>query len=1121
MRTIGLPARPLYYGIELMSGFKIYTSNKLEILAEQLAQLMKTPVASGLAPEIIVIQSAGMERWISQELAKHNGICANVRFPFPNSFLEEIARQVMPAFPEPSPFDPDVLMFKIMNMLPDCTRLKGFEHLEAYLAKDTNQLGRLQLSNKLADLYDQYQVFRPDMIFRWEQGKPGTKQEHSGDIWQARIWRKLVKGQETSHRARLQRDLINKLNTDPSQFTNLPERIFIFGISYLPLFHMEAFVALSQHVEMNLFLLNPCREYWSDIVSEKQMQRIRKKYPPAMDIAAELHLEEGNRLLASMGTHGKDFFSVIGGFDFQMHEDYQDPGCAHLLACIQSDILNLRDRNAAADHADDPGKHGTGSETTVPFRLEDSDTSIQIHCCHSPMREIEVLHDNLLAMLDENPRLMPKDILVMTPDIEVYTPFVQAVFEAQTDERLRIPFSVADQSARSQSRLIDGFFSFLDLKGSRVSAARVMRLLESPGVKEKFKLDVNDVEVVERWIQDTRIRWGIDNTSRQQLGLPANSENTWRAGIQRLLLGYAMPGNNQQMFNGILPYDNIEGNEIHSFGKFLDFTDCVFRYAEALKRPRQLKQWCTLLKQLLDDFFLPDEETEREIRSLRNILDDLRHRQTEIGFDEPLEFEPVRFYLGQRLDKMRFGSGFMARGVTFCAMLPMRSIPFKVVCLIGLNSDRFPRDFQPLTFDLIAKHPRPSDRSRRNDDKYLFLESIISAREKLYISYVGQNIQDNSRIPPSVLVSELIDTITKGFALPDRDILKQLVTFHRLQAFSPQYFKKDAGLMSYSQENRDAAAFLHKLEKPAQFITRGLTLTPEEKKTLHHLDLETLCRFFSNPARFVLQQRLGIYLDETKTLTGKRENFELNFLDKYLVEQNLMHARLKGRDLEDYRPLQLATGQLPHARVGTFYYNEMSIDVERFAGKIEPLTANVIADPVAAQIEINDFRLQVRLPEIYEDGLIRVRYAKQRAQDILRSWIYHLAFCEVRPQKRQATSILIFKDTAWQFNPVGHHRQFLGDLLAVFERGLEKPLHFYPNSALEYVQQRQLKGKSKATALKIAQKKWFSTDFSRGESDDPYYDICFKTVDPLDATFQELANTVFKPILANCIEIEI
>ncbi|MDH3798543.1 MAG: exodeoxyribonuclease V subunit gamma [Desulfobacterales bacterium] len=1103
-----------------MSGLNIFTSNKLEILADKLAQLIKTSGPPALAAEIIVVQSSGMARWISLELARYNSICANVRFPFPNTFLEEIAKQVLPDFREPVSFDPDRMTFKIMKVIPECIQLPGFERLKAYLAEDDGHLKRLQLSSKLADIYDQYQVFRPEMILQWEQGKQGADEAHPEDKWQAQLWRKLIQGQENKHRARLQRDLINQLSTEPAKFMNLPERVFIFGISYLPLFHIEAFAALSQHLELNLFLLNPCREYWGEIVSEKQMQRVKRKYPRSADITAELHLEQGNRLLASMGTHGKDFFAVISDFDFEMHEIYKDPECTDLLSCIQSDILNLRERKAAQGRLKEQG--GELASPAPVLQSDNSDTSIQIHNCHSPMREIQALHDNLLAMFDEDPHLLPKDIVVMAPDIAVYAPYIQAAFATQPNERLRIPYSIADQSARDQGRLIDGFFSFLDLKGSRFSAARVMRLLESPGVKKKFGLRQTDIENIERWIRDTRIRWGIDGTHRQQMGLPAVSENTWSAGIKRLLLGYAMPGNNRLMFNGILPYDEVEGNEIHSFGKFLNFMQTVLRYAEDLTRPKQLQQWGALFKRLLDDLFMPDEETEAEIQYLRNIFDDLGIRQTQSAFDEKLEFESIRFYIGQRLDKLSFGSGFMTGGVTFCAMLPMRSIPFKVICLLGMNSDVFPRKAQPLTFDLVAKHPRSGDRSRRDDDKYLFLESIISARNKLYISYVGQSIQDNSRIPPSVLVSELLDTIEKGFELSEKNILEHLVTLHRLQAFSPQYFQKDSGLFSYSEENREAASFLDKNETVPPLITGALLLTPPEKEELHSLDIETLIRFFSNPIRFMLQQRLGIYLEETAGMVDRREDFELNFLDQYRVGRNLVDARMEGRDLNNYRPVQIAMGQLPHGNVGTFYYNELSSDVERFVSKIESLKDKKIAGPLEARIEMGESLLQARLPEIYNCGLLQVRYAKQRAQDLLSAWIYHLVLCEAAPKELPPKTAIIFKNAAWRFKPVDHHLQILMDLFNLFKGGLEKPLHFFPRSSLEYVQQEQLKSKSKITALIRARKKWQgSGDYARGESDDPYYNICFKMTDPIDQAFEDVSKAVFGPLLASITKMDL
>jgi exodeoxyribonuclease V gamma subunit len=1102
-----------------MSGLNIFTSNKLEILAEQLARLIKTPGPSALDPEIIVIQSTGMARWMSLALAKHNGICANIRFPFPNTFLEEIARQAMPEFGEPVSLDPDQMSFKLMKVIAQCTPKPGFERLKAYLAEDTIHLKRLQLSSKLADIYDQYQVFRPKMMLHWEKGKQGAEEVHPEDEWQAQLWRKLIQGEGIPHRARLQRDLITRLNTEPARFKNLPQRVFIFGISYLPLFHMEAFFALSQRLELNFFLLNPCREYWGDIVSEKQIQRIRRKYPQSADDTAELHLEEGNRLLASLGTHGKDFFTVISGFDFEMHEIYQDPECTDLLSCIQSDILNLRERGAAQDSE---AVRSVALASSAPVKqIDDSDTSIQVHSCHSPMREIQVLHDNLLAMFEADPHLRPKDIVVMAPDIEVYAPYIQAVFGTQPVERLRIPYSIADQSARGQGRLIDGFFSFLDLKGSRFSAARVMRLLESPGVKEKFELGQTEIETIERWIRDTRIRWAIDGAHRQQMGLPMVSENTWSAGIQRLLLGYALPGKNRLMFNGILPYDKVEGGQVQSFGKFLDFMDTIFRYAAELTRPRQLQQWGVFLKRLLEDLFLMQEETEPEIQNLRNIFTDLEKRQTQSALDEKLEFELIRFYLDQRLNKPILGSGFMTGGVTFCAMLPMRSIPFKVICLLGMNSDVFPRESQPLTFDLIAKYPRPGDRCRRDDDKYLFLESIISARNKLYISYIGQSIQDNSRIPPSVVVSELLDTIAKGFELPGKNILEHVITVHRLQAFSPQYFKKSGRLFSYSLENRDAAAFLYKNEAAVPLINHALPLTPPEKEELQSLDIETLIRFFSNPVRFLLQQRLGIHLEEAQGLTARREDFELDPLDHYLVGQNLVNAAMEGCDLNDYRPVQIAMGQLPHGKVGAFYYNQLSNDVERFVGKIGSLKDKKIAGPLEARIKVGESVLHARLPEIYDCGLLHVRYAKQRARDLLRLWIYHLVFCEAAPKDSNPRSSILFKNAGWQFKPVDDHLKILMDLFKMFKAGLKRPLHLFPGSSLVYVQQ-QIKGKSRAAALTLAQKKWQgSGDYVRGESADPYYDVCFKTTDPLDQAFEEVSEAVFGPLLASIAEMQI
>jgi exodeoxyribonuclease V gamma subunit len=303
-------------------------------------------------------------------------------------------------------------------------------------------------------------------------------------------------------------------------------------------------------------------------------------------------------------------------------------------------------------------------------------------------------------------------------------------------------------------------------------------------------------------------------------------------------------------------------------------------------------------------------------------------------------------------------------------------------------------------------------------------------------------------------------------------------------------------------------------------IADAIPLTQPEEEQVHQPQIETLCRFFGSPARFLLQQRLRLYLEETSVLTDKCEDFELTPLDKYLVGQNMVRARLAGKTLEDYRPVQMAMGQLPHGKVGAFHFNEMSIDAERFVRKIESFLVERIADPLETQLKINEFCLQVRFPEIYRQGLIQIRYANQRAQDLLKCWLYHLALCALAPNDWPLTSILLFKNTTWKFSPVAENRKYLADLLNVFKQGLQNPLHFFPDTSLEYVRQKQIKGKSKTTALALARRKWVSNEFARGESDNPYYDVCFKTIDPLDESFADVSQAVFEPLLAHGIQMQ-
>jgi exodeoxyribonuclease V gamma subunit len=788
-----------------------------------------------------------------------------------------------------------------------------------------------------------------------------------------------------------------------------------------------------------------------------------------------------------------------------------NPEKSNLLSHIQSDILNLWDSQ---------------QEKRKKRRVMVEDASVRVHSCHSPMREIEVLHDQLLHMFEQDPDLIPKDILVMTPDIETYAPYIQAVFDINSDEEKRIPFSIADQSIRRESAVADSFLAILDLEGSRFGANQVLAILESSAVQGKFSLSDRDVELIRSWVKDTRIRWGIDEKSRTELGFPAFSENTWRAGLDRLLLGYAMPGHHEKMFSGILPYDFVEGADTSVLGKFCEFAERLFFHVASLREAHSTDEWSGLLTSLLDAFFLPDETSEREMQVIRQKLNDLGNIKEIAGFDERIDINVIRWHLAQALEQEGFGFGFITGGVTFCAMLPMRSIPFKVICLVGMDNDAYPRQSTPPGFDLIARHPRPGDRSRRNDDRYLFLEAMLSARNRFYISYVGQSIQDNSVIPPSVLVNELMDYIEQGFEMPGKSILNEIIIKHRLQAFSPEYFKDDQKLFSYSVENLKASQSMLKAQQsPAPFIAEGLSDPDEEWKTVA---LSDLCNFFGNPARFLVEKRLGIYLEKKDSLLEEREAFELGALEQYFLEQRLLKKKLDGESLDAYLSLTRASGHLPHGTPGECVFENLRQGIELFAENIHRYVQGTKLAPVNVDLHLSDFRLVGQLETIYPERLLQCRYARVTPKDRIKIWIYHLALNTIIDCNYPQISMLAGLDpfnrrepvwVAWEYPPLKNSKEILRKLLEKYWFGLVMPLHFFPKSSWDYSFMLLEKDKPQGDALKTARNTWTGNEYARGECEDAYYQLCFRNLDPLDSEFEKTARDVFKSLLEHQKEI--
>ena len=1072
-----------------MTGLHIFTSNRMELLSEQLATLVRKPLASAFSPEIIVVQSRGMERWVSMELARINGICANIRFPFPNAFLEMVFEAALLGSTQPAPFDPDVLTFRIMGLITEHAAQPDFKPLIDFLEDDPRDVKRFQLARKIADLFDQYLIFRPEMIERWEKGSLTDTEPHR---WQALIWRELVRLTPGLHRVEQRRRLAHAVRSGAMDRGPLPQRVSLFGVSYLPKFHLEILAGLSHVMEVHVFCMNPCREYWADIVSEHEVYQTHRRIGDGDAVENNLHLERGNRLLASLGTLGRHFLDLLAEVSAYQTEAFAEPDGDSLLSRVQADILNLRDPQADAGLC--------------------LDGSIQIHACHSPMREVEVLLDQLLAMFAEDPRLRPGDIIVMTPDIEVYAPFISAVFGGQETSQRRIPFNIADRGPHRENRFLQSFFGFLDLRDSRFAVNEVLRLLESPGVLKRFGLEEVHLPRLEQWIRAARVCWGEDETSLRSLGLPGYAYNTWRAGMERLLLGYALPAEGNDRFQGIRGTNAIEGSEARVLGAFLDFLEQVLAWSARLRRPRRLTVWRDDIDEMLSAFFFVDENDPSDTQPIRRILEELADLEVSAGFSEEVALDVPRLFVSERLDAQGAGRGFMSGGVTFCSMLPMRAIPFQVVCLIGMNQDAYPRENRQVSFDLMAQAPRPGDRSRRNDDKYLFLESLLAARRRLYISYVGQSLQDNSLIPPSVVVSELIDTLQTAYGLPAADPAQPLVTRHPLQAFSRNYFQSGSVLFSYSADDFEACAAAASTPSTPLFAAEPIPLAPEEESAWRRVDLEQLAAFFGHPARFFMKKRLGVSLEVPELLIPDSEPFDLKGLERYHLGTRLLEQRLTGMSPQEVFLALQAEGELPHGTMGEVKFQHLWAEVDRLARRIEPQRTSAPTAAVDLQWDIGGFSVTAHLTGVSERGVLRWRFGKLRAKDRLELWLQHVGVCVGEFGKRACESLLVCTDLALRLKRAPDGKSVFEECLSVYRQGLERPLRFFPESSLEYAKTLR-KTSCERQALAAARSRWEGSEFYPGEGDDPYYRRCFETIDPLDTEFRELSRRLFDPLL--------
>ena len=1071
---------------------KVVYSNDMVQLAAQLADIQQDDPLPPLASETVIVQSNELARWLSLFLAQHHGIAGNIEFPYPSAYIWALFRRVLPGVPKQSPFSTDAMAWRIYALLPESRKRAKFEAINAYLGDKDDALKRYAISHRIADTFDQYLMYRPDWLQEWEAGK--------SPHWQAILWQQLTAGDEVAmHRANLLKQLHDYLTTTDVRPTGLPERLAIIGVSALPPVYLQLFELMAKHCDITMYFLSPSEDYWGDLIDEKQ----KTKQLSLLDDDDGDYFNIGHPLLASLGKQGQELFEQLQDCEHEQSHAYVEPERNGLLGMLQHDIFSLTDPESL-------------SEKTA---IESDDNSIMVHSCHSAMREIEVLHDQLLALFEQDPDLSPTDVVVMTPDIEIYAPWIDAVF-ARVDKgeasQRNIPFGIADCGVRYQSPVLNAFVSLLSLPQSRFDVETVLALLECQAIQHRFSLDDAQLVLIRRWLRETQTRWALNAKDKAAFDLPETANNTWRAGLDRLLLGYAMPmteqGEDLRLFEDQLSFDGISGDRASTMAQLCSFIDSLDVIRKKLTTPRTSQQWQVVLNELLESLFLPvgfDSKDESEFMLIRQTLDKLVETTELAEFEQKISLALVKDWLNGHLDTSQTISRFMGHGVTFCGMVPMRSIPFRVVCLIGMNDDSYPRRQPVQGFDLLSYDFRLGDRSRRDDDRYLFLEALLSCKQHLYLSYVGASIHDNAAIPPSVLVSDLRDVIRQSYqSTDDEDIWPSLLTEHPLQAFSQRYFDGgDDKLFSFAQ------AQCPPIER-ARVENWFETALPEADESWRQISLNQLINFFRHPARYLLRERLGIRLEMTDEQLETREPFELDGLQAWQLRQQLLSSRLNKTMLAEMLPLVQATGVLPQGVMGEQIFDVQVDKVNIFADKLLPSYPSSFHDAESFEIKFGDLVLTGHLEQVFDGGLFQYRMAKTKGHDLLALWLQHLVLNSISPEGVARNSQLFTEDNEYQLSAVDDAKSVLKHYVDLYWQGLHQPIAYFSNTSFAFAKASLNGGRAVPETAMLAA--WNGNQFMTGEADDLYHQQIYQHL-PLNDEFKTVALSVFQPLQAHLV----
>ena len=1029
--------------------FRLVTANDPAKLADRLGERLRAPRENPLEPARVLVPQAGLRRWLQGYLAERLGVVANVAFTPPAQFAWELLRAARPDLPAHSPFDVDVLRWHIHALLGERLDGAALAPLRDYLEADGDPLRRYALSFELARAYERMQGYRRDTLLAWERGA-------SADDWQSELWRRLLPRVGGLSRAARVDAWLREFDPDYARdgFRNkpappgLPTHFACFACANVSPDVLRMLAVAGRHCDVDFFLPLPSLEYLGDL--------------PRTRTAVRARLREGageNPLVLSLGGALAEFVALLFGYEHVQpdveHDDY-DAGIprSSLLGRVREDILKH-----SLPSADEP-------------RIALPDASLQFHACHTELREVQTLHDALLRMLDEHPGLQPRDIAVMMPNVAAYQPAIEAVFGGvERNDPRWLPFNLGDAGAAALHPVAQLFLDLLDAPTSRWEANELLDVLAASGVMRRFDLDADALERLARDVRAAGVRWGEDEHARAGCG--GYREFSWAFGIDRMLAGFACGDADDALAGGTAPLPGIEGAAFAHLDAVLAVTETWRRLRELARTTRTAGEWQRALNDVLDTLYQPDPRDLAESRALERVRAALAQFAEDCvlaGAAIALPWADVRAFLRDALAVPDPQQRLFTGGVTFCGLVPLRVVPFRVICLLGMDEAAFPRretsGLDPLSADRRAGRAKLGDRDVRADDRLLFLQLLSAARDVFYVSWIGRDAHSNETLSPSVVVAELMDAVREHYLLPaadaraaaQRDAWLPRVT--PLHAFDRSLFAADArAALSYHGEWTPAANTARRTTAGlAPFAAQPL---PARGEAPAEIALDELKRFFDDPARGFLEGALQMRLPRDADNDGGLEPLEPG---DPLLRYGLTSTLLEQGDAGVVRreTLLRAQGRLPPAELA-----EAALDIARQRAALlrDEITAfthgGVRANDITAVLPLPDgTRLSGTMTDVYPQGLLRCSPGGFRGRRVLRAWLDTLFAACAMDAPLTCRFLWIEQDKCHardlRVAGAGEAAVHLGAFVAAYREGLRQPLSLFPDaSAIAFKLQRQ------------------------------------------------------------------